>query len=353
MISRSTERSYAQPAKFVEKPDAAERTDSPAAEQAHRRANPAAVNGLSKQAGRRFMLAQMDLYRGPNADAEAAAKPKLLGVKDGDDEDKEPTINGSQDNEEEGTEPAINGSQDNEEEGTDKTTDGEKKGDPTELSKEDLDTVAELKARDTEVRAHEQAHIAAAGDLATGGAKYSYQTGPDGRRYAIGGEVNIDVSPDRDPKKTIAKAARIQRAAMAPAEPSGQDRRVAARAARMAQSARTELAAKQRDEVATAQKEAKAEQKAADESLAERAEVDDEATVDERQDEASFRREEVDAQEDAQSTHKKEGSVEELRGRFVAAKLKDVGANSHPGDELAEASPENPKTIRLSPTFFM
>ncbi|MEM9602260.1 MAG: putative metalloprotease CJM1_0395 family protein [Pseudomonadota bacterium] len=99
--------------------------------------------------------------------------------------------------------------------------------------------VRELSARDREVRAHEQAHLVAAGPYSTYGPNYSYQTGPDGRRYAIGGEVGIDtaVVPD-DPQATLAKMQVVQRAALAPAEPSTQDMRVAADAAQKAAQAR-------------------------------------------------------------------------------------------------------------------
>ena len=80
------------------------------------------------------------------------------------------------------------------------------------------------------VRAHEQAHKAAAGAHAKGGPTYEYQSGPDGKRYAVGGEVQIDTSPvPNDPQATIQKMQQVQRAANAPAEPSSQDRRVAFR----------------------------------------------------------------------------------------------------------------------------
>lgn len=99
-----------------------------------------------------------------------------------------------------------------------------------------------LKDRDSEVRAHEQAHLAAAGGLATGGASFQYVTGPDGQRYATGGEVGIDVSPvANDPQATLLKAETIRRAALAPAQPSGQDVSVASKAAAMANKARAEL----------------------------------------------------------------------------------------------------------------
>jgi hypothetical protein len=106
----------------------------------------------------------------------------------------------------------------------------------------ELKQIQQLKARDTEVRAHEAAHIAAGGGIVQGGASFSFETGPDGIQYAIGGEVKIDTSKvSGDPKATLEKAQKIQRAALAPAAPSSQDRAVAAQAAQMAVEARAEL----------------------------------------------------------------------------------------------------------------
>lgn len=103
--------------------------------------------------------------------------------------------------------------------------------------------VEDLERREREVRRHERAHRAAGAGLVVGGIKYKYKTGPDGKRYVVAGEVNLDVSPERDPKKTIQKAERIKRAALAPAEPSAQDRRVARQAEQMKREAQRELAA--------------------------------------------------------------------------------------------------------------
>ncbi len=101
---------------------------------------------------------------------------------------------------------------------------------------------AKLKARDAQVRAHEQAHVAAAGGLATGGPKFTFQQGPDGKLYAVGGEVNIDTAPvPGDAEATIRKAQTIRAAALAPANPSAQDRAVAAAATQMEAAARREL----------------------------------------------------------------------------------------------------------------
>ena len=103
--------------------------------------------------------------------------------------------------------------------------------------------VADLKARDAEVRRHEQAHAAVGGQYASA-PSYSYQTGPDGRQYAVGGAVQIDVSPvDGDPAATITKMEVVQAAALAPAEPSAADRQVAALAATLRAQAIADLAA--------------------------------------------------------------------------------------------------------------
>lgn len=103
------------------------------------------------------------------------------------------------------------------------------------------DQIQELSARDREVRAHEQAHAAVAGQYGSS-PTYSFVRGPDGVSYAIGGEVQIDTSSiPGDPEATLRKAQQLRRAANAPAEPSGQDSSVAAQAAQMEQQARAEL----------------------------------------------------------------------------------------------------------------
>lgn len=100
----------------------------------------------------------------------------------------------------------------------------------------------DLKQRDREVRQHEQAHIAAGGSEVRGGASFNYERGADGRQYAVGGEVQIDTSAVAgDPAATIRKMQAVKRAALAPADPSAQDRAVAADAARAEGEARAEL----------------------------------------------------------------------------------------------------------------
>ncbi len=112
----------------------------------------------------------------------------------------------------------------------------------------------QLKSRDREVHAHEAAHIAAGGTLIRGGANFKYQRGPDGINYAVGGDVSIDISKGSDPHKNLQNAGVIQRAALAPANPSATDHAVAAQASQMAAMARIEIARldqEQRSEHAT------------------------------------------------------------------------------------------------------
>lgn len=111
-----------------------------------------------------------------------------------------------------------------------------------QLEREVRQVVEQLRARDREVRAHEMAHIAAAGTYARGGMSLSYQRGPDGQQYAIGGSVQIDTSPiPGDPEATLQKARVVQQAALAPAEPSNQDRKVASAASQMMANAMAEI----------------------------------------------------------------------------------------------------------------
>ncbi len=118
-----------------------------------------------------------------------------------------------------------------------------------QLTEEERRILNQLKARDAEVRAHEAAHLAAAGPYANGAPTYEYETGPDGRQYAIGGEVSIDSSPvPGDPEATVRKAQTIKRAALAPREPSGQDRQVAAQAAQLEAQARQQIQAEKTEE---------------------------------------------------------------------------------------------------------
>ena len=113
-------------------------------------------------------------------------------------------------------------------------------GDKFVLSQE-AQEIRQLQQRDREVRAHEAAHAAAGGAYA-GSPTYSYEQGPDGRRYATGGEVSIDISPiSGNPEASLQKAQQVRAAALAPAQPSAQDMKVAQKAQALAMKARLEI----------------------------------------------------------------------------------------------------------------
>ncbi|WP_051242574.1 putative metalloprotease CJM1_0395 family protein [Stappia stellulata] len=109
-----------------------------------------------------------------------------------------------------------------------------------DLSPEEETQVRDLKKRDAEVKQHEQAHASVGGPYA-GSPSYEYTRGPDGKRYAVSGEVPIDASAEREPEQTIRKMEIVIRAALAPAEPSPQDRQVAAQASQQRSEAQAEL----------------------------------------------------------------------------------------------------------------
>ncbi len=101
--------------------------------------------------------------------------------------------------------------------------------------------VHKLRHRDAEVRRHEESHRAVLGRYSRGGIQYEYEQGPDNRRYAVGGHVGVDTGRESRPEATIRKAQIIRRSALAPAQPSGQDKAVAAQASQMETEARAEL----------------------------------------------------------------------------------------------------------------
>ena len=119
------------------------------------------------------------------------------------------------------------------------------------LSAAQLAEVTKLGARDREVRLHEAQHQAAAGALAIGGPQFTYQPGPDGKLYAIGGELKLNTGAGQTPEETIDRAAQIRAAALAPADPSGQDLEVASEAADMETQAQEAIVQKNQTEAHT------------------------------------------------------------------------------------------------------
>ncbi|MGM0607420.1 MAG: putative metalloprotease CJM1_0395 family protein [Candidatus Muiribacteriota bacterium] len=117
-----------------------------------------------------------------------------------------------------------------------------------ELTEEEKKQLEKLKQTDREVRQHEATHLAAAGGLQLSGANFEYKTGPDGQNYAVGGDVHIDSSEGKNPEDTISKAQQIKRAALAPANPSPEDLKVAREAQQMEAKALAELNSKENEE---------------------------------------------------------------------------------------------------------
>ena len=125
------------------------------------------------------------------------------------------------------------------------------------LTEVERQKVEELKRRDAEVRAHEQAH-AAVGGAHAGAPRFRFVRGPDGQFYAVAGEVTIDTSAvPGNPQATIRKMQQVKRAALAPQEPSAQDRRVAAEAERKILQARQQIREQENEKVRKAQEKKK------------------------------------------------------------------------------------------------
>lgn len=131
-------------------------------------------------------------------------------------------------------------SQEGKEQSSRTSSDYAKREGSSQLDRQAIEQLQKLQRRDQEVRTHEQAHLSAAGRYARGGISLSYQKGPDGVSYAVGGEVGIDLGEEASPEATLRKMQIIKRAALAPANPSGADRQIAAQAAAKEARARQE-----------------------------------------------------------------------------------------------------------------
>ena len=130
-----------------------------------------------------------------------------------------------------------------------KAQESKKSSNPDELNEGEKRLVKDLASRDREVKAHEAAHQAAGGGM-TGPASYTYQQGPDGKMYAIGGEVSISIPGSSNPEEAIKNARQVAAAAMAAGSPSPQDFSVAASARVMEMKAQQQLAKEQLDKTA-------------------------------------------------------------------------------------------------------
>jgi len=116
------------------------------------------------------------------------------------------------------------------------------------LSSDEQRVVKELQARDSEVKAHEAAHQASGGGM-TGAASYTYQQGPDGKMYAIGGEVSISMPSGGSPQENLRNARQLAAAALAAGSPSPQDHAVASSARMMEMKALQQLQKQAQQEI--------------------------------------------------------------------------------------------------------
>ncbi|MCW8876170.1 MAG: putative metalloprotease CJM1_0395 family protein [Kangiellaceae bacterium] len=151
----------------------------------------------------------------------------------------------------------ANQNQSKEESANDKQESNQQERQEQQQQNQEKQEIEGLRSRDREVRAHEAAHAAVGGAFA-GSPQLTFKTGPDGQRYAVAGEVAIDISKAATPEATLTKMGQIQRAALAPADPSTQDRIVAAKAGRLADEAKVEIRQVAVEEVQAAQEERKA-----------------------------------------------------------------------------------------------
>lgn len=119
----------------------------------------------------------------------------------------------------------------------------------TKPNVEETQELSLLQSRDTEVRSHEAAHISAGGSSVTGGASFTYQQGPDGKQYAIGGEVPISIGGGSSLEEKIASTVSARSGALAPANPSPADLKIASTAALMESTFRQELAQENKEEI--------------------------------------------------------------------------------------------------------
>lgn len=127
-----------------------------------------------------------------------------------------------------------------------------------DITSQEAIEIKRLQQRDQEVRSHELAH-ASVGGATTGLPSYEFEIGPDGKKYAVAGEVSVDLAAVKgDPRATIAKMEKVHAAALAPANPSSQDVRVAAQATEIIAQAKAELLALELEESETQRQQNKA-----------------------------------------------------------------------------------------------
>jgi hypothetical protein len=107
---------------------------------------------------------------------------------------------------------------------------------------------AEWKAWEDNVIIHENLHASVGGAFA-GSPEYDYEVKPDGKAYIVSGRVMIDTSFDEaKPEDMVKKFDIVERAALAPSDPSAADLAIAGEARSKASKASGLLSEKQEKE---------------------------------------------------------------------------------------------------------
>ena len=86
------------------------------------------------------------------------------------------------------------------------------------LSPEEQQAIARLARRDRAVRAYERAHVLIGGSLVQAYPTYTYQRGPDGDYYAIGGEMTLGLAADSVHRDFATDIQAMRAATSAPAD---------------------------------------------------------------------------------------------------------------------------------------
>ncbi len=117
------------------------------------------------------------------------------------------------------------------------------------LTPQEQAQLRELQARDQEIRQRELARQVVGGQY-TGQPNLSFERGPDGQRYAVSGDVPIDSAPvPDDAQATIEKMRVVRVAALASANPSPEDVRLALSAMQAMQEAQAQVRAERQQEL--------------------------------------------------------------------------------------------------------
>ncbi len=99
-----------------------------------------------------------------------------------------------------------------------------------------------IKNIDRNVRLHENSHASADGVQTIGTARYKYAEGPDGKLYAVGGEVTVAVQSSGKPEDNLRAARALRSSALSSDNPSPADFAAAADAGQIEIEALSQMA---------------------------------------------------------------------------------------------------------------